>query len=401
MPRKTVLIVGGGPVGLALAVALGRAGVPVKLFEQGDVQHQEPRAATIHPASLDQLDDLGVYELIEPQGIICPIVNYYDGKELIASFDHTLLAGEVRHPWVLQCEQDKLARTLFSMACAMPSVEILPLTKLISFSQSADHVRVVVESLAGQRSEHHGEYVVGADGARSLIRKGSGIAFEGETLPGRFMIVGTPHDFVRDGYAYRNYISDPDEWYNLFKISWRGPPGLFRLVVPVSADAADLDEKQRRDFAQAKLQRFHPRPEPYEVTLTDMYVVNQRVAATFRKGRVLLAGDAAHLNSPIGGMGMNSGIHDAVNLAEKLIAIADGGDDDLLDLYSRQRKYVADTHVQHATKINKKNMEQRDPQSRQSYRDTMKRTADDPKLAKEFLMHSSLVVSLREAAQVT
>jgi len=400
MGTRNVMVVGGGPVGLAVAVALGKAGVSVQLFELGDMQHQDPRAATIHPASLDLLDDLGIYKLIEPQGIICPIVNYYDGKDLIASFDHGLLAGEVRHPWVLQCEQDKLARTLLSVAETLPSVTVFPMTRLVSFSQSPEDVRITVESEDGTRSNYRGDYLVGADGARSSVRKGAEIAFEGETLPGRFMIVGTPHDFVGDGYAYRNYISDPEEWYNLFKISWKGPPGLFRLVVPVGAEAVDLDDGQRRNLGQAKLQRFHRRDEPYEVTLTDLYVVNQRVAATFRKGRILLAGDAAHLNSPIGGMGMNSGIHDAVNLAEQLINVVHGATDSLLDLYSRQRKYVADTHVQRATKINKKNMEQRDASSRDAYRNLMKKTAGDEKLAKEFLMNSSLVLSLRDAALV-
>jgi 3-(3-hydroxy-phenyl)propionate hydroxylase len=105
-----VMIAGGGPVGLVVALMLGRAGIAVTLFDQGDIVHSEPRAATIHPATLDILDDLGVYGLIEPQGIVCPIVNYYDGKLLLAAFDHALLKDETRHPFVLQCEQDKLSR---------------------------------------------------------------------------------------------------------------------------------------------------------------------------------------------------------------------------------------------------------------------------------------------------
>src|SRR2546430_11403836 len=108
-----VIITGGGPVGLIVALMLGRAGIAVTLFDEGDIVHSQPRAATIHPATLDILDDLGAYALIEPQGIVCPIVNYYDGKLLLASFDHALLKDETRHPWVLQCEQDKLSRTLF------------------------------------------------------------------------------------------------------------------------------------------------------------------------------------------------------------------------------------------------------------------------------------------------
>ena len=105
-----IIVAGGGPVGLIVGLMLGRAGVDVTVFDKGDIVHQEPRAATIHPATLDILDDLGVYERIEPLGIVCPIVNYYDQQELLGSFDHGILAGETRHPWVLQCEQDKLSR---------------------------------------------------------------------------------------------------------------------------------------------------------------------------------------------------------------------------------------------------------------------------------------------------
>src|SRR5215213_2910034 len=283
---KRVIIAGGGPVGLIVGLVLGRAGVKVTLFDQGDIVHQHPRAATIHPATLDILDDLGIYALIDPLGIRCPIVNYYDQKELLASFDHALLKDETRHPWVLQCEQDKVSRVLFSMAESVPDFEIRTETKVIDCAQDAGGVEVLVETPDGKQERHRGVYLVGADGA------------------------GTPYDFEQNGYALRNYISDPEEWYNLFKISWKGPPGVFRLVAPIRPDE-EIEGEGAIRTAQRKLQRFCPRDQPYEVVIFDAYVVSQRVAATFRVGRVLLAGDSAHLNSPIGAMGMNSGIHDA------------------------------------------------------------------------------------------
>jgi len=188
-----VIIAGGGPVGLIVALMLGRAGIMVTLFDQGDIVHSEPRAATIHPATLDILDDLGVYALIEPQGIVCPIVNYYDGKLLLASFDHALLKGETRHPWVLQCEQDKASRTLFAMATALPSITFRTATKVIGCSQRYDAVEIQVERADGRQERHQALYLVGADGARSTIRKAIGVEFEGFTYPERFMIVGTPY----------------------------------------------------------------------------------------------------------------------------------------------------------------------------------------------------------------
>jgi len=395
-----VIIAGGGPVGLIVALMLGRAGIAVTLFEKGDIVHSEPRAATIHPATLDILDDLGVYALIEPQGIVCPIVNYYDGKLLLASFDHGLLKDETRHPWVLQCEQDKLSRTLFAMATAVPNITFRTATKVIGCSQRDDNVEVLVETADGRQERHQALYLVGADGARSTVRKAVEVEFEGFTYPERCMIIGTPYDFAEDGYAYRNYIADPEEWYNLFKISWNGPPGVYGLVVPVRLDEP-LDGDLALETAQRKLQRFNPRPRDYEIAFYASYTVAQRVAVTFRKGRVLLAGDSAHLNSPIGAMGMNSGIHDAVNLAETLIRVLHGEESDAaLDRYVRQRRHVATAHVQTATIANKQHMEQRDPIKRQHYRDEMRRRAEDPALAKAFLMRTALIDSLRDAAKI-
>jgi 3-(3-hydroxy-phenyl)propionate hydroxylase len=395
-----IIIAGGGPVGLIVGLILGRAGVDVTLFDKGDIDHQEPRAATIHPASLDILDELGVYQRIEPLGLVCPIVNYYDQQQLLASFDHAILAGETRHPWVLQCEQDKVSRVLYAMSRHLPTLDIRTETEVLACSQSTDTVEVEVECPDGTRERVKGCYLIGADGARSTVRREAGIAFEGFTYGERFMIIGTPYDFAQAGYAYRNYISDPVEWYNLFKISWKGPPGVYRLVVPVSLDEA-LDEDRILETCQRKFQRFHPCAQPYEIVLYDSYVVHQRVADTFRQGRIILTGDAAHLNSPIGAMGMNSGIHDAVNLAGNLLRVLRREEDEgALDRYVRQRRHVAVEHVQTATIANKQNMEQRDPATRQKYREEMRRAAEDPVLAKQFLMRTSLIECLRDAERI-
>jgi 3-(3-hydroxy-phenyl)propionate hydroxylase len=148
---KPVIIAGGGPVGLIVALILGRAGVKVTLFDSGNIVYSHPRAATIHAATLDILDDLGVYQRIEPQGVICPFVNYYDGKELLASFDYGLIKDEVRHPWVLQCEQDKLSRTVYAMVQQQPSVEVRTETPVIGCSQSGRRRGAASRRLSGRR----------------------------------------------------------------------------------------------------------------------------------------------------------------------------------------------------------------------------------------------------------
>jgi 3-(3-hydroxy-phenyl)propionate hydroxylase len=301
---------------------------------------------------------------------------------------------------VLQCEQDKVSRVLYAMSRDLPTLDIRTETEVLTCWQSADTVEVEVERPDGTRERVKGRYLIGADGARSTVRREAGIAFEGFTYGERFMIIGTPYDFAQAGYAYRNYISDPVEWYNLFKISWKGPPGVYRLVVPASLDEA-LDEDRILETCQRKFQRFHPCAQPYEIVLYDSYVVHQRVADAFRKGRIILTGDAAHLNSPIGAMGMNSGIHDAVNLAGNLLRVLRREEDEgALDRYVRQRRHVAVEHVQTATIANKQNMEQRDPATRQKYREEMRRAAEDPVLAKQFLMRTSLIECLRDAERI-
>ena len=196
-------------------------------------------------------------------------------------------------------------------------------------------------------------------------------------------------------YGYRNYVLDPIEWANLFR--WTD---LWRVVLPADVDA-DPDALLDNDAIEAGLQRFHPADRPYEVVSKSLYTVHQRVADTFRVGRVLLAGDAAHVNSPIGAMGMNSGIHDAVNLAAKLSSVLRGdAGDEPLDRYVRQRRHVAVTHVQAITIRNKKLMAESDPEVRRRNRDELRRAADDPALAREFLLRASLISSVREAAEI-
>jgi 3-(3-hydroxy-phenyl)propionate hydroxylase len=152
---------------------------------------------------------------------------------------------------------------------------------------------------------------------------------------------------------------------------------------------------------QARLQRLLPRDQPYEVATRSLYTVHQRIATTFRKGRAIIAGDAAHVNSPIGGMGMNSGVHDAVNLGAKLHAIVEGRAGlDVLDRYSRQRRHVAVNHTKLHTERNKKLLAEQDPAVREKNHDEIRRTAEDPARARQFLLRTSLIQSVREAEAI-
>jgi 3-(3-hydroxy-phenyl)propionate hydroxylase len=153
---------------------------------------------------------------------------------------------------------------------------------------------------------------------------------------------------------------------------------------------------------QEQLQRFFPQDRPYEIVHRNIYVTHQRVAASFRTGRVLLAGDAAHVNNPIGGMGLNGGIQDAVNLGDKLTRVLLGGESErLLDLYALQRRTVAVEFVQEQSIANKKRLEESNPQTRQKNFDELSRIAADPERARQFLLRTAMIASQRRAEAMT
>jgi 3-(3-hydroxy-phenyl)propionate hydroxylase len=400
---QRVIVIGAGPVGLCLSLALAQEGVPVCLIEAlGDHNflEQVPRAGTNHPATLELLQRVGLYDKLEPRGIIAPLFHYWDRPEgkLVAEFDHALLKDDTRFPYVLQCERIKIVEEALKLVKAHPGIELRLSTEFTAFSQTADGVVAQVTNAAGETEAIDGSYLISAEGARSIVRKDLDIEFEGFTYPDRTLNIEVAYDFRTHGYTERNYISDPDEWSNLFH--WKGPPDRWRVHFPTAPDA-DETALTRPDALQARLQRFLPIGKAFEIVGSNLYVVHQRVAKKFRAGRAILAGDSAHVNSPIGAMGMNSGIHDAFNLAEKLVSILRGeADADVLDRYERQRRHVALQHTQAQTMRNKRLLTEKDPAVRRKNHDELRRTAEDPKLARAFLLRSSLIESLREAAQI-
>jgi 3-(3-hydroxy-phenyl)propionate hydroxylase len=400
LPRDRIIVIGAGPVGLVLALALAQADQKVCLIEAlGDdnVLEQVPRAGTNHPATLEMLDRIGLYPKLEPRGIIAPVFHYWDRQDgkLIAAFDHIHLKNDTRFPYVLQCERIKIVEEALAMAKAHANIDLRLSTEFVSFQQSADGVTARVKNPMGDVETIDGRYIVSGEGARSIIRKDLGIGFEGFTYDDRTLNIEVAYDFRNHGYAERNYISDPVEWSNLFH--WKGPPDRWRVHFPTDPKA-DESELTRPEALQARLQRFLAIGAPFDIVGSNLYVVHQRVAQKFRAGRAILAGDAAHVNSPIGAMGMNSGIHDAINLADKLIAIAHNeADDSVLDRYARQRRHVAVAHTQAQTIRNKRLLTEQDPAVRRRNHDELRRTADNPVLARKFLLRAALFESLREA----
>jgi 3-(3-hydroxy-phenyl)propionate hydroxylase len=392
-----VLVTGAGPVGLVSALALARAGIAVTVFERGIEFPQDLRASTFHPPTLDLLERFGVTDELIAQGLIARTTQQRDRQEgLIAEFDMALLSGDTRHPFRLQCEQWKLNGLLLERLSEFPHARVHLGATLETVDQDASGVDVRV-TLGSESRKFRGDYLIGADGAWSSVRQSLGIEFEGFTYPERFLVVSTAFEFA-DHFtklSYVNYVSDPQEWCVLLRV-----PTLWRVLFPTGADESD-EEVLTDASIQARLQNLLPQSQPYRTEHRTLYKVHQRVAREFRRGRVILAGDAAHINNPLGGMGMNGGVQDAFNLADKLIAILQGSADaGVLDRYQRQRRSVAIEYINANTARNKKNLEERDPATRRKTQDELRATAADPVSARDYLRKTSMIDALERAESI-
>ena len=390
-------------MGLFAALLLGRAGLEVRVFDDNPTLQEDPRAATTHPGTLEILGAAGLVEDMARVGLVCPIFQFWDrpsGKR-VAEFDHALLENDTPYPFVIQCEQFKTSHLILDRLRSLPNVEVLFDHEVTDVTQTDRHVSVTVRSSEGVE-RHTGAYLVGADGGRSVVRKCCSIAFEGFTWEERFIVLTTPFDFEASrGYCPRSYFADPEEWCNCFKVSAKGPPGLWRTVYPTDPHATD-EELMSDAAVQARLQKFFPSGQDYEIVHRNLYTTHQRIASTFRKGRVLLAGDAAHVNNPIGGMGLNGGFQDAGNLGDKLAKVMLGeGPERLLDLYDLQRRTIASEFVQQQSIANKKRLEERDPERRKRNRDELGETAADAERARRFLLGTAMIASQRRAEALT
>src|SRR5882757_9539370 len=336
--EERVFVAGAGPVGLVAAAALVRRGIPVTVFEGAPALSRESRASTFHPSTLDMLDDLGVADALVATGLVAPRLQYRTRRDgVIAAFDFAGIADVTRHPYRLQSEQHNLTRIIDGALRADPNYRIEFDRRVCAARQDADGVVVTLVAPDGTTEERRGRWLIGADGARSEVRRALGVEFEGFTWPERFLVLSTPFDFdaVIPDLVSVNYVADPECWQFLLRI-----PGMWRVMFPIPQGVGD-EAALTAEFGQSLLARVVAGVRSFDILHTTLYRVHQRVAKRFRVGRAFLAGDAAHINNPLGGMGMNGGIHDAVNLTSRLAAVYGGqtADHDL-DRYDAQRRLV-------------------------------------------------------------
>lgn len=392
-----VIVVGAGPVGLISALGLALQDIPVLVLESEPSLFKDLRAGSFHPPSLEVLEPLGVTGQLLEHGIVVPRWQFRDRAEgVVGVFELSLLKDETPYPFRLHLEQHKLTPMVYAMLDRIPHAEVRFSARVAGVEQKGDHVAVRVVTADGLE-DLEARWLVGADGGHSIVRKSCGIEFEGYTYPERFSLVSTPFDLGAIGYTETAYIAHPDDWCAVFHLPDEGPPGLWRFLYGCRPDETE-EQALSEESVQSRLQAFIPREQPYETRHRTIYRVHQRVAKTFRAGRALLAGDAAHLNNPLGGFGMNAGLQDAANLAEKLGSVwRDEADESLLDRYVRQRRTANVEYVQEASIRNKRTLEERDPAVRRQRIEEYRRAAQTPALAKQILMKSSMIASMRRA----
>ncbi|HJS78685.1 MAG TPA: FAD-dependent monooxygenase [Burkholderiales bacterium] len=398
--KLPVVIAGAGPTGLMCAVALARRGVPVVVCEAEPSLTHDLRAGTFHPPTQEMMAPYGITGRMHEHGLQVRRWQIRSRRGgLVAEFDLGLLADETPYPYRLHLEQHRLTPIQLDILRKEPAAEVHFHHRIIGFEHKADSVVVRFES-EGIPGKLEASWLIGADGGRSTIRRLLGVEFEGFTWPEQFLVVSTPYDLARHGFTMNAYVADPIEWAAVFKMPDSGPPGLWRLAFPCDPGLPEDTLLDPRGV-QARMQGFLPLDQDYEIRYQSIYRVHQRVAADWRRGRVLLAGDAAHLNNPLGGFGLNSGIHDAVNLAEKLAQVWSGeADDSLLERYVRQRRAATIEHVQAMSIRNKRLLEERNPQVHRSRMEELVAIAGDSQRARAYMLESSMIAGLRKSAQI-
>lgn len=389
-------IVGAGPVGLCLANLLADANIATVLLEAEPSINLDLRASTFHPPTLDMLETLAITPQLLDRGLPCPTwqIRLHPSGER-AVFDMSVLEADTRHPYRLQCEQWKLSQALLDRLRSRSDLEIRFGTRFVQLDQREEYVAADIETGAGRETLRFA-YLIGCDGARSTVRDAAGLDFSGVTYPETTILATTrfPFEDHLEGISNVTYCWKADGNFSLLKV-----PGRWRVSIYPREDLS-IEAQMTPDAIEASLQDVVPRRERYEVLEQRPYRVHMRIVPDYRVGRVLLAGDAAHVNSPSGGMGLNGGLHDAFELADTLESVLGGGHADLLDRYTRRRRIVAQEEILAQADRNRARMREKNPERRRAMLQELQQICADRGRLRAYLRRSSMFDGLARAAAI-
>ena len=397
MKSANVIIIGAGPVGTFAAYCLAEYGIDTLVLESETTCETDMRASTFHPSTLKYLDNLDLANELIERGLKAPIFQYrIRSTDEVLEFDLQELDDVLDFPFRLQCEQYKFARMLAEKLDNHRHSSVLFNRKLIKFTEEGNKVRLDVDH-HGVNEQYQCDYLIGADGANSIVRRNLGIEFSGFTYEEKFFTLSTekPLEDYFSNLSYVNYVSDPEEWFVLLKA-----PSAWRILVPVP-QSLDDDLIKSDDYVTEIFSRVLNSSDPIETIHMTIYRVHQRVVNKMRSQRIILAGDSAHLNNPLGGFGMNGGLHDAWNLAEKLDAIINHKKEmDLLDLYDRQRRTIMNDFIQKQTIRNKKMIEETGDEEYSSEWIRMRNLHENDNERRGYMLRQSMTQSLINEAAI-
>ncbi|MEP7247677.1 MAG: FAD-dependent oxidoreductase [Gammaproteobacteria bacterium] len=394
MQSVEVLIVGAGPVGLLTAVALAQSGIDVMVVEAEAQLNDSPRAAVYFSVGLVALRELGLLADLEARslkvnrfGFHVPAFNYHP----VLSMD--CMSG-ITFDYQLHCGQHVVSRVAEEHAKRL-GARVLFSHRVTRLTQSSEGVTVELATPAGSRSVK-ASWVIGADGARSTVRRLLDVEFEGHTWPNRFVATNIYCDMASLGYQPSNFTCDPVYGGVVAQLD---SEGLWRLTYH---EGGEQPLETYLERLPAKFSGFIPEGVPYRIHSASPYVIHQRCATNLHVGRVLLAGDAAHATNPCGGLGLTTGLWTGMILSDVLAEVIAGrADEMILDRFSEERRRVFWQITSPGASENKRMMEESDPQKRLKDLEGVRAMAEDSAVARLMMLFPFKVIGdpLREGSR--
>ena len=369
--EKDVIVVGAGPVGMLTALALAQGGASVTVLEKESGIVESPRAAVYFPSTLIVLEELGLLDELLAIGFTNKTFGTHVPEFGYSSVVTTEPIEGIPYDYQLHAGQHDVARAAMEHARKL-GVEVLFEHEVTALEDGSDGVNVTVATPEGEKTLA-AKWLIGADGARSSVRRLADIEFEGHTCPERFVATNVKFDFTRLGYSQANFVCDP---VNMAVIAQLDREGVWRCTY---MEDSSLPLESYEERIHQRYEWFMQGSKDYEIVSSSPYMLHQRAAATLRKGHVLLAGDAAHATNPCGGLGLTSGVWTGMVLADVLGAVLRGEEDeDILDRYSDERRRVFWEVVSPAATENKRMLQEADPEQRRKDLAAVKALSDDP-----------------------